>query len=639
MRFDERFLDELKSRLRPSEVIGQSVKLRRQGREWVGLSPFNKEKSPSFYVNDDKGFYHDFSSGKHGDIINFLMETQNYSFSEAVEKLAQLAGISLPAPSPEHKEIQEKSKTLRDLLSEAQGFFVAQLHKNDEAADKARSYLKGRGLTPDDWNRFGLGVSPIGPSALKDFLIQKGFHPAQMIEAGLLIQVEGQARTYDRFRERIQFPIKDARGQLISFGGRALNPQDKAKYLNGPETALFHKSHHLYGLDEAIKIALQDKQTPLVIVEGYMDVIACHKAGIAAMAPMGTALSEEQMKLIWRRHDEPILCFDGDGAGIRAAHRAMDRALPHLKPGQSFGIVFLPEGQDPDDILRKSGPKALKDALLKKQSFVDALFEREKSIGLLATPEQKAGLRKRLKALALQIADKDLQDAYRNDLIDRYDSLFRPKTNPIGFPIPFQPNQNRRVLKKGAFNQYSNPIPSSALNESKAAAKALSQSLDPLLASVFVYWLGHMDDGLDFLEPIDQAISLEPCFKPLGEFLLERIFSSSRLDKPDLERHMADKGLDKLWQDIQAAAPKSSAPYLNQETPHARRQRLWLTTVNALSRLAALQYALNLACQNMQSDPAQIEQMGRLKTDLDELRRALKSGQIWQDEDAIANQT
>jgi hypothetical protein len=232
-----------------------------------------------------------------------------------------------------------------------------------------------------------------------------------------------------------------------------------------------------------------------------------------------------------------------------------------------------------------------------------------------------------------------LQDAYRNDLIERYDSLFRPKTHPIGFPIPFQPNQNRRVLKKGAFNQYSNPIPSSALNESKAAAKALSQSLDPLLASVFVYWLGHMDDGLDSLEPIDQAISLEPSFKPLGEFLLERIFSSSRLDKPDLERHMADKGLDKLWQDIQAAATKSSAPYLNQEIPHARRQRLWLTTVNALSRLAALQYALNLACQNMQSDTAQIEQMGRLKTDLDELRRALKSGQIWQDEDAIANQT
>jgi len=438
MRFDERFLDELKSKLRPSEVIGQSVKLRRQGREWVGLSPFNKEKSPSFYVNDEKGFYHDFSSGKHGDIINFLMETQGYNFAEAVERLAQQAGISLPMPSPEYKEIQEKSKSLRDALSQAQDFFASQLLSETEPALKARNYLKSRGLSQDDWLRFGLGLAPAGPSALKDYLLQKGFHPAQMIEAGLLIQGEGQARPYDRFRERIMFPIKDQRGQLISFGGRALNPQDKAKYLNGPETALFHKSHHLYGLDEAIKIANQDKSAPWVVVEGYMDVIACHKAAIAATAPMGTALSEEQMKLIWRRHDEPLLCFDGDNAGVRAAHRAMERALSQLKPGNSFGFVFLPHGQDPDDILRQSGPKALRDALLKKQNFVDTLFERERALSPLETPEQKAGLRKRLKALAGQITDKDLQDAYRQDLMARLDRLWSSKSpqNNGAYPSP-----------------------------------------------------------------------------------------------------------------------------------------------------------------------------------------------------------
>ena len=288
MRFDDRYLEEIKSRLRLSDVIGRSVKLRRAGREWVGLSPFAKEKTPSFYVNDEKGFYHDFSSGKHGDLISFLQETERLSFREAIERLAGEAGVPLPATDPKAAEVEKRRQGLTDWLELAGKWFEAELRRPAGAA--ARAYLERRGLPEEQWSQFHLGYAPGGRTALKDYLVAKGARPAEAVETGLLIAPEDGGAPYDRFRDRIMFPITDPRGRVISFGGRALDPEARAKYLNGPETAIFHKGANLYGLFEARKLLHLSQregapQAALVVVEGYMDVIACQRAGIAAVAP------------------------------------------------------------------------------------------------------------------------------------------------------------------------------------------------------------------------------------------------------------------------------------------------------------------------------------------------------------------
>ena len=281
VRFDDNFLDELKSRLRLSDVIGRTVKLKRQGREFVGLSPFTKERTPSFFVNDDKGFFHDFSSGKHGDLITFLQETERLSFVEAVERLASEAGLALPEPDPRAAEADKKALGLIDWLEAAAAWFEAELRR--PAGREARDYLARRGLPEDQWKRFRLGYAPGGRSGLKDYLIAKGALPQQLIEAGLLIAPDDGGAPYDRFRERIIFPIADGRGRIVSFGGRALDPEAKAKYLNGPETPVFHKGRVLYGLAEARKLMhAAGDDAALVVVEGYMDVIACQRAGVAA---------------------------------------------------------------------------------------------------------------------------------------------------------------------------------------------------------------------------------------------------------------------------------------------------------------------------------------------------------------------
>src|SRR5436190_2739643 len=354
-------MDEIKSRVRLSDFIGRTVKLRRQGREFVGLSPFTKEKSPSFFVNDDKGFYHCFSSGKHGDLISFLQETERLSFPEAVERLASEAGVPMPAVDPRGIEEEKKRLSLAEWLETAAKWFEAELRRPVGA--EARAYLVKRGLPESEWGRFRIGYAPPGRTALKDYLIAKGAQPGEAVETGLLIAPEDGGAPYDRFRERIIFPIADARGRLLSFGGRALNPEAKAKYLNGPDTALFDKGRTLYGLAEARKIlaaAEPSAAAPLVVVEGYMDVIACQRASVAAVAPMGTALTEEQMELLWRFHPEPTLCCDGDQAGRRAAGRAIERALPQLKAGRSLRFAMVSGGTDPQGVLREHGPGAVK---------------------------------------------------------------------------------------------------------------------------------------------------------------------------------------------------------------------------------------------------------------------------------------
>lgn len=623
MRFDDRFIDELKSRLRASEVIGRTVKLKRAGREWVGLSPFGKEKTPSFYVNDDKQFFHDFSSGKSGDVITFLQETERLSFVEAVERLAAEAGMPLPAADPHAAETEKKRATLQDWLEGAAKLFEQNLRAPKGAA--ARKYLLERGLPEDQWARFRLGYAPADRTGLLDALVQRGAKPGELVEAGLLIAPEGGGRPFDRFRDRIMFPIADARGRIVSFGGRALNPEDKAKYLNGPETPLFHKGRVLYGLPDALKIMSAASSggqgdPPIVVVEGYMDAIACQRAGIAGVAPLGTALTEEQIDALWRRCPEPVLCFDGDKAGQKAAYRAIDRALPLLKAGRSLRFCLLTSGKDPDEVLRKEGATALKAALSETLPFVDLLWKRESEAEPLDTPERRAGLKKRLREAASAIPDKDLSEQYRADLFARFDALTGGAPKPA-WEGPRRPARGRDRFSPG-------PLPPSP--EGKAAAERLNRRMDPLAAALAQ---GVLDDP-ERIDPVLEALGthgfLDPRLDDLAKEIIRLRLIEEALDKDGLARHLARSGLSALLSEVHEAARLSGAPFLAPEATLADARTRWSQAYAALTRLSALDRAIASGKVEdlIGTDP---EAFRRLKTERDALKRAIKTGTIWED--------
>jgi DNA primase len=424
MRLSEDFIDEIKARVRPSDLIGRTVKLKRQGREFAGLSPFKKERTPSFFVNDEKRFYHCFATGKHGDIFTWLEEMEGLSFMEAAERLASDAGLSLPAPDPQAAQKAEQRKSLVEWMEAAQTVFTRALRSPQ--AESARDYLKSRGLTGEDCKRFGIGFAPDSRSALKDELVMAGAHLPELIECGLLIEPD-QGAPYDRFRDRIMFPIHDPRGRLVAFGGRALSKETRAKYLNSPETPIFHKGATLYRFPEARRAAADPKASirGLIVAEGYMDVIALARAGIdQGVAPLGTAITEEQMQLLWRAGGEPVMCLDGDAAGRAAALKAAERALPLLQAGRSLRFAFLPEGKDPDDLLREQGAGALRAVFEQTRSLADVLWERETNLEPLDDPDRRAGFRRRLRSLVSQITDPDIREEYKREFDQRVDTLF-----------------------------------------------------------------------------------------------------------------------------------------------------------------------------------------------------------------------
>src|SRR5437868_4736198 len=430
MRFTPQFLDDLRARLPVSEVVGRRVKLKRAGREWKGLSPFQQEKSPSFTVNDQKGFYHDFSSGKHGDIISFLMQTEGVSFPEAVERLAAMAGLPLPAATPDAARHEQRRKTLHDVMECAAKFFADTLASRHGA--KARGYLGDRAISPNTQLQFRLGYAPAERFALKEHLGAQGVPVEDMVEAGLLVAGDDIPVPYDRFRDRVMFPITDLRGRVIAFGGRALEKDVAAKYMNSPETPLFHKGDNLYNHAPA-RLATHNG-SPLIVVEGYVDVIAMVTSGFAAtVAPLGTALTENQLALLWKMADEPILCFDGDKAGQKAAYRAADMALPHLKPGKSLRFALLPEGQDPDDLARSGGRGAVEEVISAARGLSDVLWSREIEGGNFATPERRAALEARIKELSNGIRDEVVRRYYRQDLAERLQRTFAPESGRGGF--------------------------------------------------------------------------------------------------------------------------------------------------------------------------------------------------------------
>jgi DNA primase len=471
MRFTPQFLDELRARLPVSEVVGKRVKLRKAGREFKGLSPFNQEKTPSFFVNDQKAMWFDFSSGKNGNIFDFLILTEGVSFPEAVERLAALAGVPLPVMTREAAAHEERRKTLHDIVELAAKFFEATLASRNGA--RGRGYLLDRGIHAATQLKFRLGYALPEQYALKEHLGSQKISVADMAEAGLVVTGEDIAVPYDRFRDRVIFPIEDWRGRVIAFGGRALDKEVSAKYLNSPETPLFHKGATLYNIAAARKAAHQG--TRVIAVEGYIDVIAMVTAGFeGTVAPLGTALTAEQLALMWRMADEPVLCFDGDDAGRRAAYRAIDIALPLLKPGKSLKLATLPDGQDPDDLARSGGRDAIEDVLAGARPLAQVLWSRESEAGAFDTPERRAAFEARIGEVTAGIADEAVRRYYRQDFAEKLRRIFAPAAFGSG----------RRGFNKGEFGKSSFDRKSPAFTRSSFAhSSAVRLGEEPYVAA------------------------------------------------------------------------------------------------------------------------------------------------------------
>jgi len=418
-------MSELRDRVTLSEIVGRKVRLIRAGREFKGCCPFHKEKSPSFTVNDDKQFYHCFGCGAHGDAIEFVMQQDNLSFIEAIETLATQAGMQVPAQSPQEVAHAKLEKSLHSLMDEAASFFTHALYNTTEG-HVPLAYVRDRGISEECLTAFRVGYSPADGQALRHHLKDKGYTEEQMIEAGVVRASQRGGAPYSFFRERLMFPVADKRGRIVAFGGRVLPgkaAENAPKYINSADSSLFHKGRMLYAESHA-RTAAADGQ-PVIVVEGYMDVMACWQAGFkGAVAPLGTALTEDQILVLWKMNALPVLCFDGDNAGRRAAGRACERILPLLKPDHSARFAFLPDGQDPDSLLRGQGQGALQSVLDSALSMVDFVWNHYTADHVFDTPEARAGLSKTLDDEVTRIADRGVQHYYKQAFRDRLYKAF-----------------------------------------------------------------------------------------------------------------------------------------------------------------------------------------------------------------------
>jgi DNA primase len=520
------YLDELRARTLLSAVIGPSVKLLRAGREWKACCPFHQEKTPSFTVNDDKGFYHCFGCGAHGDAIRFLTDARGLPFMDAVKELAAKAGLDLPAPDPRARQQAERSASLTEAMEAAQRWFADQLAGIDGAA--ARDYLKARGIGPDAVGRFGIGFAPDGRNRLKGALASLG--EDRLVECGMLIRPEGGGETYDRFRGRLMIPIRDARGRVIAFGGRILGPGEP-KYLNSPDTPLFDKGRTLYNIDRAAPASRSAGR--LIVVEGYMDVIALDRAGISeAVAPNGTAVTEAQFERMWRLHPQPILCFDGDPAGRKAATRAAVRALPMIAPDRTLSFVELPPGQDPDDVVSAGGREAMEALLKEPEPLADRLWRHELGAEPLSTPEARAGLRKRLLDHCAAIGDPVLRGLYRDSWLERFNSDVAPRRSAS------QPARDRPFAPRGS-GRFA-PPPQPVRPEARAIA---AQGIDATTARALILGFAYYPAALaQHLEPLAALPIADRELARLRDRLVDAALSSPRLDREQLGTILASDG-------------------------------------------------------------------------------------------------
>lgn len=537
------FLEELRRRVSITDVVGRRVRLNRRGLQATGLCPFHNEKSPSFHVYEgpDEPHYHCFGCGAHGDVITFVMETEGMQFRDAVEKLAGEAGLDIPRDNPEARERAERQDTLVGVMELAAKFFESQL--GGSAGRAGLEYLKGRGLSAETIKRFRLGFAPDGFEALKAKLAEENIPEALSLEAGMLVKNEETGRVYDRFRGRVMFPIMDAKGRVIAFGGRTMG-DEKPKYLNSPETPLFHKGRTLYNLNQAQKPA-RDKNE-IIVVEGYMDVIALAEGGFPhAVAPLGTALTEDHIQLLWRFAEEPILCFDGDAAGQKAAARGVERVLPILKPGLSLRFAYLPQGQDPDDLIRGgsgmggsdgNGAGAMRQVLEKAQPLVEVFWQEVLAGRSLDTPERRSGFRRDLLAAIGRIADKGVQEDYRREIFARLDRAFAG-AGPA-------PRPQARAARPGRFSdQRQTGAPFQHLNPGGEAARRGTSGVKRLPYEVL---LMVVINHPDLLHRHHETVALVPIpdrqLDKLKGALLDLATRHPDLDANEFKNHLMDLG-------------------------------------------------------------------------------------------------
>ncbi len=593
MSLSPQWLDELRARITLSSIIARTTRLTKAGHEFKACCPFHSEKSPSFTVNDSKGFYHCFGCGAHGDAIRWLTDQRGLSFMDAVKDLAAEAGLEIPAPDPRAAAAAEQRDSLHDVTKAAQDWFAARL-ASDEGA-RARAYLATRGFNDRTIERFGFGYAPEGRQALKAALSQ--FSETMLIEAGLRIAVDDK-EPYDRFRGRLMLPIEDARGRVIAFGGRILDnaKTDAPKYLNSPETPLFDKGRTLYNLHRAGPASRQSGR--VVVVEGYMDVIALAAAGIEdAVAPLGTALTERQIELLWRLTEKPVLCFDGDPAGQRAAMRAVARALPLLRPSHSLGIVRLPAGMDPDDVINRDGPRAIETMLANPHSLLDLLWEHERDAVSLVSPEDKAGLKARLMAHVETIADRDIQALYKRELTERFSAFAFPR-------------REERAWKPGARGL---PIPQRSDPAQTARLRRRAGSRDALSAAVLAGLLRHPGELVRHGDLLASAQLTDPRFAAL----IDAVDDGERLETEHLGTILKVRGLA-------APAPEEYAAlrltFLTEGTPPEQARTELASAVGLLVERPALDAALAQATARFErdlSDGAYAEQQRLLKRKLE----------------------
>ena len=533
------FLDELRARTLLSALVGKTVKLTKAGREFKGCCPFHNEKTPSFYVNDDKAFYHCFGCSAHGDAIRWMTEQRGLPFIDAVKELAQAAGMEMPAQDRQAVERTERAKGHHEAMADAAAFFTEQL--NGIAGAEARAVLERRGIKAETAKAFGLGYAPDTRGRLREAL--KSYGDPLLIESGMLIKVDGK-EPYDRFRGRLMIPIRDPRGRVIAFGGRVIG-DGEPKYLNSPDTPLFDKGRTLYNLDKAATASR--KSGRVIVVEGYMDVIALAQAGFGeAVAPLGTALTEAQLERLWRLVDVPVLCFDGDAAGQKAAIRAALRALPGLVPGRSLSFVTLPEGQDPDDLVRARGPAAFEALLAKPEPLVDRLWAHEHAAEPLDTPEQRAGLKRRLADHANTIADANVRHEYLAEYRRRVDDLFATP------PRAFQP---RTFTPRRAGAKWTPPTPPAT-----AQAKAVrAAGIDRVLAkAVLAGLIRHPAEIARHMEVLGSLKLVDGALARLFEAVVDLALEDRALDSRRLVTILATSGLGQITTDLLRA---DATPY------------------------------------------------------------------------------
>ncbi|KPF78458.1 DNA primase [Novosphingobium sp. AAP93] len=530
MSLTPQWLDELRARTSLSALIGRSVRVQKAGREFKACCPFHNEKTPSFTINDEKGFYHCFGCGAHGDAIRWMTDHQGLPFLDAVKELAASAGMEVPAPDPRAARRAEEQKSLHDVMAAAQAFFVKSLAEDQGA--QARAYLASRGFPAHIVKEFGFGYAPDSRTALKEALSQ--FPESMLIEAGLRIIVEGRD-PYDRFRGRLMLPICDPRGRVIAFGGRILDKTktDAPKYLNSPDTPLFDKGRTVYNLHRASPASRQSGR--VVVVEGYMDVVALAAAGIGeAVAPLGTALTEDQIERLWRLTECPVLCFDGDAAGQRAATRAIVRALPLLRPGHSLKIAVLPDKLDPDDLIKQRGVAAMEDVLAAARPMVEVLWDIERAAGPVTTPEDKAGLKARLMAHVESIGDNDIKGLYRRDLLDRFGELAYPQRERPAF----QPSQ-RRPGPGGKWQPGPPPLPAAVTARMQAVGERR-----PLLAAVLAGLIAQPREIARHAESLARIEVPDPALAALLDALIDLVHSAAQpLESTHVLPILAKRGL------------------------------------------------------------------------------------------------